>query len=134
MFSRAQKKGVLEARDTLSSIQPCDVQLALSDKEIITVLILGGPAVGKSSLLIKLIQNKFEKHYIPTIGVPQSVDYHESLIMLEKLVKEKVEGVFLIYDDLSILPKWIDHLDWMDKYLEVRTIKKHDFGEWLTKN
>ena len=73
-------------------------------------------------------------YYIPTIGVPQSVDYHESLIMLEKLVKEKVEGVFLIYDDLSILPKWIDHLDWMDKYLEVRTIKKHDFGEWLTKN
>ena len=73
-------------------------------------------------------------YYIPTIGVPQSVDYHESLIMLEKLVKEKVEGVFLIYDDLSILPMWIDHLDWMDKYLEVRTIKKHDFGEWLTKN
>ena len=44
------------------------------------------------------------------------------------------KGVFLIYDDLSILPKWIDHLDWMDKYLEVRTIKKHDFGEWLIKN
>ena len=72
--------------------------------------------------------------YIPTIGVPQSVDYHESLIMLEKLLNVKVESVYLIYDDLSILPKWIEHLDWMDKYLEVKTIKKHDFGEWLTKN
>ena len=62
------------------------------------------------------------------------MDYHESLIMLEKLLNVKVESVYLIYDDLSILPKWIEHLDWMDKYLEVKTIKKHDFGEWLTKN
>ena len=71
--------------------------------------------------------------YIPAIGVPQSIDYHESLIMVDKLVEEKVESVYLIYDDLSILPKWIEHLDWMDRYLEVKTIKKHDFREWLSK-
>lgn len=71
--------------------------------------------------------------YIPAIGVPQSIDYHESLIMVDKLVEEMVECVYLIYDDLSILPKWIEHLDWMDRYLEVKTIKKQDFREWLSK-
>ena len=119
MFSRAQKKGVLEARDTLSSIQPCDVQLALGEKEIITVLILGGPAVGKSSLLIKIIQNKFEKHYIPTIGVEQkkkTLRFKGRVVEINyivtpgentykedyKVIYKKLKAIFLMYDITSI--------------------------------
>ena len=119
MFSRAQKKGVLEARDTLSSIQPCDVHLALGDKEIITVLILGGPAVGKSSLLIKIIQNKFEKHYIPTIGVEQKkkiLRFKGRVVEINyivtpgentykedyKVIYKKLKAIFLMYDITSI--------------------------------
>lgn len=34
------------------------------------------------------------------------------------------EKVFLIYDELSILEDWINHLDWMSKYFDVKTIKK----------
>ena len=40
-----------------------------NNKDIIKIVILGGKGVGKSSFLIKILQNKFEKLYIPTIGI-----------------------------------------------------------------
>ncbi len=70
-------------------------------------------------------------YYIPAIGVPQSVDCHESIKMLERWNGMMADKVFLIYDDLSILPNWIAHLDWMNKYLEVKTIKMQEFESWL---
>ena len=73
-------------------------------------------------------------YYIPAIGVPQSTDCHESLKMLERWRVKVPDKVFLIYDDLSILPRWIEHLDWMNKYLEVKTIKMQEFESWLKKN
>ena len=72
--------------------------------------------------------------YIPAIGVPQSTDCHESLKMLGRWSGKMPDRVFLIYDDLSIMPRWIEHLDWMNKYLEVKTIKMQDFESWLKKN
>ena len=73
-------------------------------------------------------------YYIPAIGVPQSMDCHESLKMLERWSGKMPDKVFLIYDDLSVLPRWIEHLDWMNKYLEVKTIKMQEFESWLKKN
>lgn len=70
-------------------------------------------------------------YYIPAIGVPQSVDCHESVKMLERWNGKMPDKVFLIYDDLSILPRWIDHLEWMNQYLEVKTIKMKEFELWL---
>ena len=72
-------------------------------------------------------------YYIPAIGVPQSMDCYESLEMLKKWLKgtKMHDKVFLIYDDLRILPRWIDHLDWMNQYLEVKTIKKQEFITWI---
>ncbi len=70
-------------------------------------------------------------YYIPAIGVPQSVDCHESVKMLERWNGIMPDKVFLIYDDLSILPNWIAHLDWMNHYLEVKTIKMQEFESWL---
>lgn len=72
-------------------------------------------------------------YYIPAIGVPQSMDCYESLEMLNKWMRggKMPDKVFLIYDDLRVLPRWIAHLDWMNKYLEVKTIKKQEFTKWL---
>jgi len=70
-------------------------------------------------------------YYIPAIGVPQSVNFHDSIKMLSKLNIIQPERVYIIYDDLSILPQWIEHLDWMSNYFEVKTIKKQDFTSWL---
>lgn len=72
-------------------------------------------------------------YYIPAIGVPQSLDCYESVKMLEKWNGSVPEKVFLIYDDMRILSKWIKHLDWMNDSLEVKTIKKKDFELWLLK-
>ena len=72
-------------------------------------------------------------YYIPAIGVPQSVAFQESQKMLSRWGITKPERVYLIYDDLSILPQWIEHLDWMSDYLEVKTIKKQEFASWLQK-
>lgn len=70
-------------------------------------------------------------YYIPAIGVPQSVNFHDSLKMLGKWGINDPAKVFLIYDELSILEDWINHLDWMSNYFEVKTIKKSEFGTWL---
>lgn len=70
-------------------------------------------------------------YYIPAIGVPQSVDCYESVKMLERWNGKMPDKVFLIYDDLSILPRWIAHLEWMNQYLEVKTIKMKEFEVWL---
>ena len=72
-------------------------------------------------------------YYIPAIGVPQSMDYYESSEILKKWVqKNKIpDKVFLIYDDLRILPRWISHLDWMNNYLTVKSIKKQEFTTWI---
>ena len=73
-------------------------------------------------------------YYIPAIGVPQSMDCFESVKMLERWNGKMPEKVFLIYDDLSILPRWIEHLVWMNNYLEVKTIKMQEFESWLKTN
>lgn len=72
-------------------------------------------------------------YYIPAIGVPQSMDYYESTETIKQWIlgNNLPDKVFLIYDDLRILPKWISHLDWMDNYLEVKSIKKQNFTTWI---
>lgn len=70
-------------------------------------------------------------YYVPAIGVPQSWDCYESVKMLERWIKTIPQKVFLIYDDLSVLPRWIAHLEWMNNYLEVKTIKMQEFESWL---
>ena len=71
-------------------------------------------------------------YYIPAIGVPQSINFQDSLKMLGKWGIKNPEKVFLIYDELSILEDWIKHLDWMSDYFEVKTIKKSEFEKRLT--
>lgn len=72
-------------------------------------------------------------YYIPAIGVPQSVTFQESRELLDWWDIKDPEKVFIIYDDLSVLPEWVAHLDWMSRYFEVKTIKKQEFEEWLRK-
>lgn len=83
-----------------------------------------------------LVEQRTEEkfwYYIPAIGVPQSVNFQESLKMLSMWGVTMPEKVFLIYDDLNVLPQWIEHLDWISDYLEVKTIKKQEFAIWLQK-
>lgn len=83
--------------------------------------------------LIETRQNGKKWYYFPAIGVPQSMDCYESRETLKKWLVCGVmpDRLYLIYDDMRILPKWIAYLDWMNESLEVKTIKKQEFESWL---
>ena len=68
--------------------------------------------------------------FIPAVGVPQSYDCYDSL-RFKDLLNNPDSHIYLIYDDLRIKRRWIDHLDWLNKSLEVQTIKKNAFSQWL---
>ncbi len=70
--------------------------------------------------------------YIPTIGVPQSTNCQSAEIKRELLGYDEV-SIRLIYDDLRIRDKWLNHLDWLNDNFkkDIKTLKKQDFETWL---
>jgi TIR domain len=71
--------------------------------------------------------------YIPTIGIPQSINCHKSQKLIKKIESNEIDSIHLIYDEMSIRDYWLEHLDWLNDYLEVRTIKKQTFNHWFSK-
>lgn len=70
--------------------------------------------------------------YIPTIGIPQSTSCQSAEIKME-LYKYSDVSIRLIYDDLRIRDKWLQHLDWLNDNFkkDIKTLKKQDFILWL---
>ncbi|WP_448137571.1 toll/interleukin-1 receptor domain-containing protein [Sphingobacterium siyangense] len=70
--------------------------------------------------------------YIPTIGVPQSASCQSAEIRHE-FDKNPNTSIRLIYDDLRIRDKWLNHLDWLNDNFrkEIKTLKKQEFKSWL---
>ena len=69
--------------------------------------------------------------FIPTVGVPQSIDCNRSENYINKILNNEVDNIYLIYDDFRVKDKWLEHLDWLNQYLSVKTLKKQYFDEWL---
>lgn len=67
------------------------------------------------------------------MGVPQSINCHNSQNLIEKIESKEVESITLIYDELSIRNYWLGHLDWLNEYLKVKTLKKLDFNKEFQK-
>jgi hypothetical protein len=59
---------------------------------------------------------------IPAVGVPTSDRINAMFDAITGTVTDSY-GVWIIYDDRGILSTWIQHLDWLDHHLPVRTIK-----------
>lgn len=70
--------------------------------------------------------------YIPTIGIPQSMSCQSAEIRHE-FEKHKDISIRLIYDDLRIRDKWLNHLDWLNDNFkkDIQTLKKQEFKSWL---
>lgn len=68
------------------------------------------------------------KVYIPTVGIPQSINCHNSEKLIKQIEDKEIESITLIYDELSIRNYWLEHLNWLNDYLEVKTLKKSDFN------
>lgn len=67
--------------------------------------------------------------YIPTIGIPQSINCQNSQKVIKKIEDKEIESITLIYDEMSIRNYWLEHLDWLNKYLEIKMLKKMDFNK-----
>lgn len=91
---------------------------------------VGRQLVQEYKYLVERLSNGEVNVFIPAVGVPQSYDCYESL-RFKDLLNNPNTHIHLIYDDLRIKRRWIDHLDWLNKTLEVQTIKKNVFSQWL---
>lgn len=91
---------------------------------------VGRVMIQEYKYLVERLKDNNVNVFIPAVGVPQSYDCFESL-QFKFLLKNPKTRIYLIYDDLRIKRKWIEHLDWLNKSLEVQTIKKNDFSLWL---
>ena len=84
---------------------------------IYKVIVIGDPAVGKTSLLSKFAKNKFEEKYLPTVGInilKQSIELEENdatinlmfwdvagqpqFYMLHRPYFNGADGVILVFD------------------------------------
>lgn len=77
----------------------------------------------------------YSRLFIPAIGIPKSTTYNQSEhIANQRLNNKKIKEVCLIYDDIHIRDSWLKHLDWLNKYLEVKALKKKEFEAWIMKH
>lgn len=72
--------------------------------------------------------------FIPLVGIPQSFDCNQSEELKKEITEYEIESIHLLYDNIRIRQKWIMHLDWLNDYLEVKTLKKQEFDSWLQIN
>lgn len=68
---------------------------------------------------------------IPTIGVPHAFTYNQSEELIKTIRAHKPEEIYLLYDHINIREKWLKHLDWLDEYLPVSTIKILEIESWF---
>lgn len=78
--------------------------------------------------------SKKRRIFIPLIGIPQSLDCNQSAELKKEITDYEIESIHLLYDNIRIRQKWIKHLDWLNDYLEVKTLKKQEFDKWLQAN
>lgn len=113
--------------------------LASRQDNIITEFIASSNRVGKKAdlqsekfITIKKSDGK-ELVIIPTVGVPQAFTYNQSEELVARIKSKKTVEAYLLFDHRNIREKWLKHLDWLDNYLPVKTIKIVKAEEWLRK-
>lgn len=111
--------------------------LASRQDNIITEFIASANRVGKKAdlqsekfIIIGTNDGK-ELVVIPTVGVPQAFTYNQTEELVSRIKSKNVEGAYLLFDHRNIREKWIKHLDWLDNYLPVKTLKIVNAEEWL---
>ena len=86
-----------------------------------------------SYLLEKDMYGNNIRLFIPAIGIPHAYDCYESRAFRRLLDTDGLE-IYLLYDSLRIRKQWIEHLDWLNESLDVKTIKRKDFELWISQH
>jgi len=84
--------------------------------------------------ITETVADKKRRIFIPSVGIPQSIDCNQSSELRKEIKDYSVDEVYLIYDDVRIREKWLKHLEYLNEYLDVKTIKKQEFDTWLQTN
>jgi TIR domain-containing protein len=69
---------------------------------------------------------------IPTVGVPQSLNFNQIEELVELIRKSKTPKPFLLYDHRNILEKWESHLQWLNLHVPVKAIQVTNLDKWMT--
>ena len=86
----------------------------------------------QSEKFITVTSSNGKKHIvIPTVGVPQAFTYNQSIELVSRIKSNVVVDIYLLYDHRNIREKWLKHLDWLDSYLPIKSIKTVDVEQWL---
>ncbi|RRT86401.1 toll/interleukin-1 receptor domain-containing protein [Empedobacter falsenii] len=86
-----------------------------------------------SRYITQKLENGKIKVFIPTVGIPQSINCHNSQKLIKQIEDKEIESITLIFDELSIRNYWLEHLDWLNEYLEIKTLKKSQFNKAFSK-
>lgn len=70
---------------------------------------------------------------IPTVGIPQAFTYHQKEELIKRIKNNGKEVIYILYDHINIRERWLKHLDWLDNYLPIKTIKLLNSEQWLQK-
>ncbi|WP_236974842.1 toll/interleukin-1 receptor domain-containing protein [Membranihabitans maritimus] len=114
--------------------------LASRQDSLITEFLIAANKAGKSlqlqpeRIITEDLGSNRRRLFVPSVGVPQSMDCNQSEEIKKEIADYEVDQIHLIYDDLRIRDKWLKHLDWLNQYLEIKTIKKQEFDLWLKQN
>ena len=67
---------------------------------------------------------------IPAIGVPDSESLHAAVRL--PTIGKGPTAIVLLYDSMNIAVDWVDHLNWLRKYLPVKTLEISEVETWLS--
>ncbi len=114
--------------------------LASRRDSLITEFLIAAKNVGRKmevqpeQFISESLPSNRRRIFIPSVGIPQSLDCQQTEEIKKEISQYEIDTLHLIYDDLRIREKWINHLDWLNGQLEVKTIKKQEFEKWLKQN
>lgn len=77
--------------------------------------------------------NNDEVIILPTVGVPQAFTYNQSDELISRIKSKNIKSLYILYDHRNIRKKWLMHIDWLDNYLPIKSIKITEIEKWLKK-
>lgn len=80
--------------------------------------------------IIRMYEQGNTHIFIAAIGIPTSESFHNAERLLGNLLDGKAEFT-LIYDDLSLLQSWINHLCWLSERTNLKILRKSEFESEL---
>jgi hypothetical protein len=82
-----------------------------------------------------LFKTKCNKKYavIPAIGIPKADTCEETERLKNTILSGKIKGLYILYDHRNIRDRWLTHLEWLNKYVPVKTLKLLEAEKWINR-